>query len=443
MDQTKKVIYLDRRTHQGTPPNWLPQAWSTSGIYPIPPQMITLITNIPFDRNATTSTTTTATNNNSNNLATNLMGMTSAPGMMLPTTMFPNNFYNPNMFFGGANNMMMGPPPPHPSPMMPPMMPNLLQQQLQQQQLFQIQQQHQQRLQSMNNNNNSNNNNNNNKNNSNQSSANNSPMLTPTSPNLNSSYTQRKPISALIPMLNNTHISVSPSSSSTSNNKNNSNNNSNNNKVKRQSSASSSNKHQENISNPNTVQQQKQKPKKKNRHIKWASKDQVFEFEVLEEWKGREDHANGDEKVYYGNNDPSMYYGEEDGYYDQVYDQGIRSNNYGSRSDLEEGDYYDDDDIYGDENSSYLNYDEDMYEQRHYYDHYYPEDDAYEYEVVDEHQHYNNNGNIPSRGGSTGVIGNRRRNWARSRAFQHHNRHLIKEMNWYMVMITVYIILMM
>ncbi|KAI8342046.1 hypothetical protein BC941DRAFT_415216 [Chlamydoabsidia padenii] len=120
LNRALAVMYLDRRTHHGDPPAWLPPFWSKPGIYPLTPESINIIkmvSSLPFDRNASPSSAILPP------LATN--------GMMSP-----NNFYQhqPNILFGGGGNNL------GPFVMGHPMMSPLLQQQQQQQLQLQYQQ---------------------------------------------------------------------------------------------------------------------------------------------------------------------------------------------------------------------------------------------------------------------------------------------------------------
>lgn len=156
LDRAQAVLYLDRRTHRGDPPAWLPPFWTKPGIYPLTHEstnIIKMVSSLPFDRNATTSVVPAASR---------IIG----PPSLLP----PNNFYQqPSMLFGGVGSPgMMG----MPHPMMSPL---LQQQQLQHMLQYQYQQQ---QLQNMSN----------------------PPIPSSPSPSL-SSYTQRKPISTPSPLI--------------------------------------------------------------------------------------------------------------------------------------------------------------------------------------------------------------------------------------------------
>lgn len=310
LDRAQPVLYLDRRTHRGDPPAWLPPFWTKPGIYPLTPESINIIkmvSSLPFDRNATT-TSVPATNR--------MIG----PPSLLP----PNNFYQqPNMLFGGVGSPgMMG----LPHPMMSPL---LQQQQLQHMLQYQYQQQ-QQQFQNMST----------------------SPVPSTSSPSL-SSYMQRKPISTPSPLISplqrqtpslspphpkekrakqGRSIQVTPSTSL--------------------SSASSTTT----SANPRCKKPKSLVEKRRVRFTEDQPEIKFFDSDRL--WVEGHGQATGsNEDLNYGNDD--------DGYYqDSMY----RAMDHGNT------DYYDDDNgYYMHQRDVYDHYDECSYEQHHYSDQYYPD----------------------------------------------------------------------
>ncbi|CAO3599956.1 unnamed protein product [Absidia cylindrospora] len=64
LDRARPVMHLDRRTHRGDPPAWLPAFWSKPGIYPLSLEFVSIIkmvSSLPFDRHTTTTNTPPST----------------------------------------------------------------------------------------------------------------------------------------------------------------------------------------------------------------------------------------------------------------------------------------------------------------------------------------------------------------------------------------------
>ncbi|ORZ25820.1 hypothetical protein BCR42DRAFT_400991 [Absidia repens] len=139
LDRARPVMHLDRRTHRGDPPAWLPAFWSKPGVYPLSPESVSIIkmvSSLPFDRHTTT---------------TNALPSTGATGT-----------------FGAGSPLVLPP--------MVTMMPHILRQQ-QYQRMLQFQFQRQQQQLQLN-------------------------SISPVTSTASSSYTQRKPITPHIPIGN-------------------------------------------------------------------------------------------------------------------------------------------------------------------------------------------------------------------------------------------------
>ncbi|ORX49116.1 hypothetical protein DM01DRAFT_357709 [Hesseltinella vesiculosa] len=339
-DTSLPIVKLDRRNVSGEPPTWLSPYFVKAGTYqlPFPPDVaknwIHLIRSIAFDPEAPPSRSSALPPA----MPPPIPGVSPMPpinpamlGMMAPNSMFPSMYNN------GLNPaMMMGP-----NPQMLAMNNWSSLSHLQQQQqllLYQQQLQQQAMLQQ----------------------AGPLPLPTPTPPIMSpppfmpvssaiaapspsatpvsaSSYTQRKPVNALVPLLNNTHLS-NPSVAGPA-----------------PTSASQSMERRKAQPSP------KPPPAKPKRRVQFKSTDMVYEFDPDSYWK--EDENEDDQDGYYLDDDSLVYCDDRrrPSLHQQV-----------------DGDYYDDEDYYDEDIDDYLQhgtaydrYDESDYEQRYYLDQYY------------------------------------------------------------------------